>query len=300
MIDFELGEALVGLRERVRRFVDSQVIPREAEVVRNVSALERVRGELQAKAKAEGLFLPTAGKELGGLGLSWREIAVVLEEAGRSLLGPQALNAAAPDEGNIHLLAHVTSAAQRKRYLVPLAKGEVRSCFAMTEPMPGAGSDPKLLRTRAERRGDGWVLDGEKWFITGFEGAAFAIVLARAPEGPTMFLVDVGTPGLELLRPIPTLDHLTPGGHCQIRFSACQVPSTAVLGEPGKASSMRSCDSCPPASPIACAGWESPSARRKSPAATQWSARRSDRRCPSTSQSRTSSLTRRLKSMPRD
>ena len=104
----------------------------------------------------------------------------------------------------------------------------------MTEPMPGAGSDPKLLRTTAERHGHSWVLNGEKWFITGFEGAAFAIALARAPEGPTMFLVDVGTPGLELLRMIPTLDHLTPGGHCQIRFTDCEVPAEAILGEPGK------------------------------------------------------------------
>lgn len=234
MIDFELGEKLTTLRDRVHRFVDTEVIPREPEVVRDVTQLERVRHELQARAKAEDLFLPTAPKALGGLGLSWSEIAVVLEEAGRSLLGPQALNASAPDEGNLHLLAHVADEAQRKRYLVPLAAGEVRSCFAMTEPMPGAGSDPKLLRTTAEPHGRGWVLDGEKWFITGFEGAAFAIVLARAPQGPTMFLVDIGTKGLDLLRLIPTLDHLSPGGHCQIRLSRCEVPAEAVLGEPGK------------------------------------------------------------------
>jgi acyl-CoA dehydrogenase len=234
MIDFELGEKLTGLRERVHRFIDGEVIPRESEVVQDVSLLEAIRHELQTRAKADALFLPTASRELGGLGLSWREIAVVLEEAGRSLLGPQALNASAPDEGNIHLLAHVANEAQRKRYLVPLAAGEVRSCFAMTEPMPGAGSDPKLLRTKAERRGRGWVLDGEKWFITGFLGAAFAIVLARAQEGPTLFLVDVGTKGLELTRLIPTLDHLTPGGHCQIRFSGCEVPAEGVLGEPGQ------------------------------------------------------------------
>jgi len=234
MIDFELGEKLTTLRDRVRRFVDSEVIPREPEVVRDVTQLERVRRELQARAKSEALFLPTAAKALGGLGLSWTEISVVLEEAGRSLLGPQALNASAPDEGNLHLLGQVANEAQRKRYLVPLAAGEVRSCFAMTEPMPGAGSDPKLLRTTAERHGRGWVLNGEKWFITGFEGAAFAIALARAPEGPTMFLVDVGTPGLELLRMIPTLDHLTPGGHCQILFTDCEVPPEAILGEPGK------------------------------------------------------------------
>lgn len=234
MIEFGLGEELTSLRDRVRRFIDAEVIPREAEVNRDPEALPRVRGELQARARAQGLFLPTGAKKLGGLGLCWREIAVVLEESGRSLLGPQALNASAPDEGNIHLLAHVTNQAQRARYLLPLAEGKVRSAFAMTEPMPGAGSDPKLLRTRAERRGSGWVLDGEKWFITGFEGAAFSIVLARAPEGPTMFLVDTGTRGLELLRKIPTLDHLTPGGHCQLRFSGCEVPGDAILGEPGK------------------------------------------------------------------
>ena len=234
MIDFELGDALVALQHKVRGFVDGEVIPREPELLQKPADFERVRRELQGRARAAGLFLPTGAKELGGLGLSWREIAVVLEEAGRSLLGPLALNASAPDEGNIHLLAQVVSEAQRRRYLEPLARGEVRSCFAMTEPMPGAGSDPKLLRTRAERRGKGWVIDGEKWFITGFDGAAFAIVLARAEEGPTMFLVDAGAQGLQQLRVIPTLDHQTPGGHCQIRFSQCEVPQEAVLGEPGK------------------------------------------------------------------
>ena len=234
MIDFELGDALAALQQRVRSFVNTEVIPREPEVTRDPAALERVRRELQARARAAGLFLPTGSKELGGLGLSWREVAVVLEEAGRSLLGPQALNASAPDEGNLHMLAHVANEAQRRRYLEPLARGEVRSSFAMTEPMPGAGSDPKALRARAERRGSGWVIDGEKWFITGFEGAAFVIVLAKAPEGPTMFLVEVGTKGLEQLRMIPTLDHQTPGGHCQILFSRCEVPGEAVLGEPGK------------------------------------------------------------------
>ena len=234
MIDFELGDGLVALQQRVRDFVDGEVIPREPEVTRDPAALEGVRRELQARARAAGLFLPTGAEALGGLGLDWREISVVLEEAGRSLLGPQALNASAPDEGNIHMLDQITSPAQRRRYLEPLARGEVRSSFAMTEPMPGAGSDPKLLRTTAARRGDGWVIDGEKWFITGFAGAAFTIVLARAPEGPTMFLVDAGARGLEQLRMIPTLDHQTPGGHCQLRFVQCEVPGEAVLGEPGR------------------------------------------------------------------
>ena len=233
MIDFDLGPDLTALRDRVRAFVDAKVIPRESEL-RDYDSLDRVRRELQREAKAAGLFAPTLPRELGGLELSWREIAVVLEEAGRSLFGPQALNAAAPDEGNMHMLAHVASEAQKKRYLKPLAAGETRSCFAMTEPMPGAGADPANLRTRAARRGSGWVIDGEKWFITGAEGAAFAIVLARAPEGATMFFVDVENPGMRRTRTIPTLDHLTPGGHGQLAFASCEVPADAVIGEAGK------------------------------------------------------------------
>ena len=235
MIDFDLGEALTALRDRVRAFVDSEVIPREQEIARAPDVIDRLRRELQDRAKRAGLFLPTCSKELGGLGLSWREIAVVLEEAGRSLLGPQALNCSAPDEGNLHLLAQVGSEAQRRRYLLPLAAGEIRSSFAMTEPMPGAGSDPSLLITRAERRGSVWVLDGEKWFTTGLSGAAFVIVLARAPEGPTMFIVDKGNRGLRSIRTtIPTLDQFTPGGHGHFELSSCEVGDDAVLGEPGK------------------------------------------------------------------
>ncbi len=233
MIDFDLGPELPALRERVRKFVEAEVIPREPET-RHAAALEKVRRELQAKAKAAGLFLPTLPKALGGLGLSWREIAVVLEEAGRSLFGPQALNAAAPDEGNMHLLAQVASEAQRARFLIPLAAGEIRSSFSMTEPRPGAGSDPSLLSAKALRRLGGWLLNGEKWFSTGAAGAAFFIVLARAEAGATMFLVEKKNPGLHLARTIPTLDRVTPGGHGQIVLENCEVADDAVLGEPGK------------------------------------------------------------------
>jgi acyl-CoA dehydrogenase len=233
MIDFDLGPELTALRERVRKFVEAEVIPREPET-RHAAALEKVRRELQAKAKAAGLFLPTLPQALGGLGLSWREIAVVLEEAGRSLFGPQALNAAAPDEGNMHLLAQVASEAQRARFLIPLAAGEIRSSFSMTEPRPGAGSDPSLLSAKALRRPGGWLLNGEKWFSTGAAGAAFFIVLARAEAGATMFLVEKSNPGLHLARTIPTLDRVTPGGHGQIVLENCEVADDAVLGEPGK------------------------------------------------------------------
>jgi acyl-CoA dehydrogenase len=232
-MEFDIGPDTAALRERVRTFVEEVVIPREAEVARDLQQLEAVRAELQAEARRRGLFLPHLPPALGGLGLSWRALAVVLEEAGRSLLGPQALNAAAPDEGNMHLLHHVASAAQRERYLRPLAAGAVRSAFAMTEPQ-GAGTDPSLLRTTARREGTGWVLDGHKWFATGARGAAFYLVLARAPEGPTLFLVDRDAPGLTLVRTVPSMDHWMPGGHGELRLEGCRVDADAVLGEVGR------------------------------------------------------------------
>lgn len=232
-MDFSLDQETAALRDRVRAFLEEAVIPREGEVAKDLGRMEGVLGELQKEAKARGLFLPHMPKELGGLGLSWRQLAVVLEEAGWSLLGPRALNAAAPDEGNMHLLHRVANEAQKRRYLYPLLSGEVRSGFAMTEPM-GAGADPNLLRATARRKGRGFVLEGRKWFTTGAEGAAFFIVLARAEEGPTMFLVDRDHPGLKLVRTIPTMDHWSPGGHGEILLEGCEVGEEAVLGEPGK------------------------------------------------------------------
>ncbi|MGI9179488.1 MAG: acyl-CoA dehydrogenase family protein [Longimicrobiaceae bacterium] len=233
-MDFSVDEETRALRERVRDFLEGEVIPREREVSAAPGRLDELRRELQAAARKADLFLPHLPLELGGLGLDWRALATVLEEAGRSLLGPLALNASAPDEGNMHTLLHLATAEQRERYLLPLARGEIRSCFAMTEPAPGAGSDPSLLLTAARREGDGWIIDGTKWFTSGAEGAAFAIVLARAAEGPTLFLVETENPGFRLRRSIPTMDTLVPGGHGEIDLVECSVAADAVLGEVGK------------------------------------------------------------------
>ena len=238
-MEFELSPELTALQQRTRRFVDEVVIPAESDVPHDMPAWDALRAQLQNQARAAGLFLPHMGPEWGGLGLNWRECAVVFEEAGRSLLGPQALNCAAPDEGNMHLLEKVATPAQKERYLLPLAAGATRSCFSMTEPAPGAGSDPSLLQTQAERRGDGWVINGRKWFITGAIGAAFTIVMARTGDisgyhGATMFLVDSENPGYRIVRKVPTLDTFWPGGHCEVEFSDCVVGDEAVLGEVGK------------------------------------------------------------------
>ena len=234
MIDFTPTEEVAALRDRVARFVAEVAIPAEPRDV-SVHGLDQgLRDELQQEARDWGLFTPQLPIELGGLGLDMRGCAVVFEEAGYSILGPQALNCAAPDEGNMHLLEVVATEAQRKRFLLPLAAGATRSCFAMTEPAPGAGSDSAMLSAHAERVEGGWSITGRKWFITGADGAAFTICMAVTPEGPTMFLVEADNPGWWVERVVEATDRSFPGGHAEVVFEDCRVSDDAVLGEVGQ------------------------------------------------------------------
>ncbi|WP_328346700.1 acyl-CoA dehydrogenase family protein [Streptomyces violaceus] len=237
-IGFETDERVADIARRTTEFVRDVVLPEEQACDGNVhDGPEPLRRRLQEAARAAGVFAPHMGVEWGGLGLDLCGQAVVFEAAGYSLLGPLALNCAAPDEGNTHLLEAVATEEQKERYLRPLAAGEVRSCFAMTEPAPGAGSDPRALATTATRTGNGWRLDGRKWFISGADGAGFAICMARTSGvpgdagGATMFLVDAGNPGMKVVRNIDTLDQGLFGGHSEVVFDRCEVGDSAVLGE---------------------------------------------------------------------
>jgi acyl-CoA dehydrogenase len=238
-IDLTVEPALRDLRRRTAEFVRDTVVPAELAMLAGPgSPDDELRARLQRAARAAELFAPTVGAPLGGLGLDLRGQSIVLEEAGYSLLGPLAMNCAAPDEGNMHLLATVATRSQRERHLVPLAAGEIRSCFAMTEPPPGAGSDPGQIATMARRVDGGWLIEGRKWFVTGADGAAFAIVIARtggvgALEA-TMFLVPADAAGFQLKRHVPSLDSGFIGGHCEIEFAGVRVDDDAVLGEVGK------------------------------------------------------------------
>lgn len=232
--EFDLGSDIRDLALRAREFIDEQVIPREAALRGEAHAVpDSLRSELKAAARSAGLLSPTAPREFGGLGLDHRSQSVILEESGRSLLGPAAMNCAAPDEGNILLLDKVAQGPQREKYLQPLAAGDIRSCFAMTEPAPGAGSDPDALKTTARLEADSWVINGTKWFITGAQGASFAIVMARTGDSATMFLVDADNKGMQVGRVLETLDTTFAGGHCVVEFEDCRVGQDAVLGAVG-------------------------------------------------------------------
>ena len=232
---FGHSAGLEALRQRVRRFVEEEAIPREEPALaHDLGRLNAVACDLREKARQAGIYAPQLPVALGGLALSWRDRAVVLEELGRSFLGPIAANCAPPDQPNMINLIHLGSDAQRAKYLDPLILGEVRSCFAMTEPAPGAGSDPSMLNTFAKRRAGGWTIDGRKWFISGAVGAAFAILLAQTENGATLFLVDANNPGYSVLRNIGSIDGFQIGGHGEIEFKNCEVADDAVLGEVGK------------------------------------------------------------------
>ena len=224
-----------ALIRTARDFITNEVIPREdLRSAHDVQVIERVSGELRARAMALGLGSPRLARAEGGLGLSWEECGAYLEEAGRSYLGPKALQCAAPGQPDIAALDQLASPAQRTRYLQPLVRGEIQSCFAMTEPAPGVGSDPRMLSTRAEPDGDGWLLNGHKWFASNGARAHVAMVVARSDAGPSCFLVDTRTPGFEVVCDVPTMEPFGHGGHAEIRLVNCRVGPEALLGQEGR------------------------------------------------------------------
>jgi acyl-CoA dehydrogenase len=234
-MNFDLDPQRAALRDRVAAFVRDVVIPAEHEPV-----TPQLVASLRERAKREGLYGPQLPKEYGGLGLGTVAMCALFEQAGRSFLGPIALHCAAPDEGNMHLLAHFASAEQKERWLKPLVEGTIRSCFAMTEPAPGAGSDPTMMQTRATRVDGGWSITGRKWFTTGADGASLAVTMAvtdpaaEKHRSATMFLVPTDTPGYRFVRNVPVMGSAHDfGGHGEVDFDNVVVPDDAVVGAIG-------------------------------------------------------------------
>jgi acyl-CoA dehydrogenase len=240
-IDFSFPEETQHLIVKVREFCTDVVKPSEERIDADPDSRDTLVSEIITMRKAAmeaGLWLPHMPEEYGGMGLSHVEMAAVSAEAAKTRFGPFALNAQAPDEGNMHTLHHWATPEQKEKYLQPLCDGKSRSCFAMTEP-DVAGSDPTLIQTKAVRDGDDWVINGHKWFISGARGAKFAILIARTEDDPEIpqaansaFLVDIPSEGWEIERDIHTMS----GGHnhCEIRITNLRVPDSAMLGGPGQ------------------------------------------------------------------
>ncbi|MBM08639.1 MAG: acyl-CoA dehydrogenase [Magnetovibrio sp.] len=241
MIDFTLTSEQQNLRERTRAFVTDKIIPYEGDIRATAHGpTDELRQELNELARQAGLFGPHIPKNWNGMGLNHTDMAIVFEAAGYSPLGPIALHCAAPDEGNMNLLVKVATPEQKDIYLRPLAAGETRSCFTMTEPN-GAGSDPTMLETKAIPEGNHFVINGRKWLITGAEGAAFTIIMAQVPDGygmqsgPTMFLAPMASEGIRIERNLETMDSSFTGGHGEVVFENLRVSADHVLGEVGEA-----------------------------------------------------------------
>ena len=241
-IDFSFPPELELLRQKVREFIEGTVRPIE-ENMDESNRSELVSGVIKMRQAAQeaGLWLPHMPEEYGGMGLGHVAMAAVSAEAAKSRFGPFALNAQAPDEGNMHTLLHWATDEQKEQYLRPLCEGRARSCFAMTEPEV-AGSDPKLIQTRAVQEGGpegDWTINGHKWFISGARGAQFAILIARTEDDPELpqagnsaFLVDIPSEGWEIVRDVETMS----GGHnhCEIRITDLRVPNDKMLGGRGQ------------------------------------------------------------------
>lgn len=231
-MDLTLAPEVEQHRQRFRAFMREHVLPLDTRPD-SFDPHENIREDLlesvRAKAKASGVWAPQMPKARGGLGLSIVAMAACYEELNYSLFGPVAANCAAPDDGNMIVLEKVLpDEAAKARWLQPIVDGKVRSAFAMTEPHPGGGSDPSMIRTTATRQGDKWVIRGRKWFITGAGVAKHFILVAKtsddARKGLTAFLYDRDQPGWKITRRIPILGPEEHGGHCELEFDGLEIP----------------------------------------------------------------------------
>jgi len=239
-MDFRISPEVEALRASIGTFVEDNILPLEPDLANwddhgNIAAapLETLR----AKAKAQGLWtlqLPRPdGSHIGRVGM-----AVCYEEMNRSIFGPVVFNSAAPDDGNMMVINAIGTEAQKERWLKPIANGDVRSAFVMTEPHPGGGSDPGMMKTVARKSGDKYIVTGHKWFITGAMEAQHFILVARTSDDPrsglTAFMFDRDQPGWEIVRRIGIMGPEEHGGHCELKFDGLEIPAENILMGEGR------------------------------------------------------------------
>lgn len=240
-MDFSLDDRTLELVARYRSFVDDHLLPLEPIFLQQgLVPLEAALAEIRKEARKRGLWGPNYPVEEGGQGLDLVTHGLVSEVLGRSPLGHYAVGVNAPDAGNAELLHLHGSPQQKEQWMAPLMRGEIRTCFGMTE-RDNSGANPLMMTTRAELEGDQWVINGTKWFTTGADGAALCIVMAvTEPEASphkraSLLLVPANTPGFVIERKTPIMGHEGSGvfSHAEIAFRDCRVPRESLLGERG-------------------------------------------------------------------
>ena len=241
-MDFTIDPATEELVGRIRAFVDAKLLPLEPRLLESglPAVLDEVRA-LREEVRGLGMWGPNYPQQYGGLGLDLVAHGLVSEALGRSPLGHYVFGCNAPDAGNVELLDLHGSEDQKQQWLEPLVRGRIRSCFGMTEPA-NSGANPLMLSTRAELDGDGWVINGDKWFTTGADGASLCIVMvvtdpdAAPHQRASMILVPTDAPGYQLVRNTPVMGHAGADlmSHGEVRFTNCRVPSSNLLGGRGE------------------------------------------------------------------
>lgn len=239
-MEFQIREEAQLVLDQVQRFIDEKIIPNENVFIEQAKTTPNgedtpLMKELRGEAKSLGLWNLFLPDDQWGAGLTNNEYAAMCEYTGRSAPASRVFNCNAPDTGNAEILLEFGTEEQKQTWLKPLLEGEIRSCFSMTEP-DVSGADPTGIRTKAERDGDEWVINGHKWFTSGAIGAKFAIAMvvtnpSGAPhERASMIIVPTDAPGFNLVRPVSVMGHAGGGGHCEIQYHNCRVPAENLLG----------------------------------------------------------------------
>src|SRR3954466_4545397 len=242
--DFSTDPDYAAKLDWARAFVREEIWPLET-VAGDLSqeALDRIYAPLQEEVRRQGLWAAHLDPELGGQGYGQVKLGLLHEVLGTTPFAPNAFGCQAPDSGNSEILALAGTPEQKERWLGPLLAGGIKSAFSMTEPHT-SGSDPTQLQTRAVRDGDEWVINGHKWFSSNATIADFLIVMAvtdpdaRPHQRASMFIVAADTPGVNILRDVPTMEHPDQefgklGGHAEILYEGVRVPGDALLGARG-------------------------------------------------------------------
>lgn len=245
-LDLSLSDAGARVAERLRAFLDAEVLPRSGELSAQMDSpagpepYPPLMRELRARAREQGLWNLFLAQRAHGGELSHVDYGHLCELMGHDGWAPAVFNCNFPDTGNMEILLERADEEQRARWLRPLLDGGIRSCFALTEPEV-ASSDPTGIETVARRDGDGWVIDGHKWFASGAVGAALCVAMVRTGDDGgerhrrlSVLLVPMDAEGLEVVRSVPVFGHAAGPGHGELRFDGCRVGHDALLGEVGE------------------------------------------------------------------